>query len=149
MQQSQPAARVYDALEQLIKGVLPADCKVFQANMPLQIMDSLQRETMRICTYLIYQDRIRINSSGITPVHEVMIEISCYGTLNDVDDMARALNELFIGHELVSLGWRFALYPSPQSGKRDIWEPRVRVKREWLQFKGIVIEPDESEHESN
>ena len=52
MPQSQQAPQVYDAIEALIKSVVPEDCRIFQANMPLQLMGSLERETMRICTYL-------------------------------------------------------------------------------------------------
>ena len=135
-------ATIYEALEALLKAALPADCRIYQGNMPLQVMDQLARETMRICTYLFYQDRIRMNSSGATPVHEVTVEFSCFGSLADANDMAGAISELFIGQEIEAGGWRFCLYPMPNVGKRDIWEPRVAVKREWLQFKGFAIEPD-------
>ena len=140
--QSTQAARIYDGIEALLKAVVPTGCRIFHANMPLQVMDQLQRETAQLCTYLVQQDNIRMNSSGPTPVHEVLVEVSFFGSLADVDDMAANLSALLIGNEITAEGWRFCLYPSPQSGKRDIWEPRIQVKREWLQFKGFAIEPD-------
>ena len=142
---SQKAARIYDALEALLKSAVPEDCRIFQANMPLQLMDQLARETARLCTYLVQQDRNRMTASGRTPVHEVTIEVSFYGSLADVDDMATALNGILIGNEVEFEGWRFCLYPSPQAGKRDVWEPRAAVKREWLQYKGLAIEPEDEE----
>ena len=142
MKQSPAAARIYDAIEAMLRAVVPNGCRIFHANMPLQVMDQLQRESAQLCTYLLQQDIIRQNTSGPTPVHEVILEVSFYGSLADVDDMAADLSALLIGNEIEAQGWRFCLYPSPQSGKRDIWEPRIQVKREWLQFKGFAIEPE-------
>ena len=147
MPQSHQAARVYDALEELIRSVVPSDCRIFQANMPLQLMDQLARESARICTYLVFQDRRRQNSSGATLVHDISVEFSFYGSLAAVDDMTTALTGLFTGSIVESSGWRFCLHPNQQSGRRDVWEPRISVKREWLQFEGIAIEP-EAETES-
>ena len=144
MKQSPAAARIYDAIEAMLKTVLPKGCRIFHANMPLQVMDQLQRETAQLCTYILQQDIIRRNTSGATPVHEVIIEVSFYGSLTDVDGMAAALNGLLIGSEIESEGWRFCLYPSPQAGKRDIWEPRIQAKRDWLQYRGFAIEPEEA-----
>ena len=140
---SQPAAHLYDVFEGLLRSVLPDDCRIFQANMPLQLMDALTRESARLCTYLVFQDRIRMNSSGATPVHDVTVEINLYaGTIDDVDTMSRAVSDLFVGKEVTDSGWCFVLYPA-QTGKRDIWEPRIQVKREWIQFRGLAIEPEE------
>ena len=132
---------IYDAFEGLLKTALPQDCRIFQANMPLQQMDQLAREAARLCTWLIVTDRVRVNSDGSSPVHEVMIEISVYGSLEDVDTMATDLKDVLIGHETASCGWRFALVPG-QAGKRDVWEPRIAAKREHLQFRGFAIEPN-------
>lgn len=141
MPQSQQAPQVYDAIEALIKSVVPEDCRIFQANMPLQLMGSLERETMRICTYLLVQDRVRNNASGSTPVHEILLEVSFYGSLEDVDTMSKALTGLICGQTVTSEGWSFALVAG-QAGKRDVWEPRITVKREHLQFRGFAIEPE-------
>jgi len=148
MQRSHQDARIYDGIEALLKTVTPEGCRIFHANMPLQVMDQLQRESAQLCTYLVQSDVIRRNSSGATPVHEVTIEVSFYGSLADVDDMASDLNALLVGNEIEAQGWRFCLYPAPQTGKRDIWEPRIQVKREWLQFRGFAIEPDETQEET-
>lgn len=141
MPQSQKAAPIYDAIEALLKSVVPADCRIFQANMPLQMMDSLARETARLCTYLIFQDRIRQNSSGRTPVHDIILEVSFYGSLTDADQMAGDFNAAVIGNSVTSEGWNFILRPSQSVGRRDVWEPRIAVKREYLQLQGIAIEP--------
>jgi len=141
MPQSPKAAQIYDAIEVLLKSVIPADCRIFQANMPLQLMDSLARETTRLCTYLIFQDRVRQNSSGRTPVHEIILEVSFYGNLTDVDQMAGDFNAAVIGKSVMSAGWNFILRPSQSVGRRDIWEPRIAVKREYLQMQGLAIEP--------
>lgn len=132
---------IYDAFEAVLKTALPKDCRIFQANMPLQLMSTLTRETAKLCTYLVFQDRIRVNSSGATPVHEVSIEISLYGTLDDTNSMAASINELLLGQEIKSAGWHFIL-KSAQAGKRDVWEPGIQVKREWLQYQGFAIEPE-------
>ena len=132
---------IYDAIETMLKPVLPQDCRIFQADMPLQVMDSLTRESAKLCAYLIFQDRIHMNSSGATSVHEVVIEFSFYGSLADVDSMAAELSALLVGSEVNAAGWRFVLTPAP-TGKRDIWEPRIQVKREWIQYRGLAIEPE-------
>jgi hypothetical protein len=109
--------------------------------MPLQLMNTLTRETAKLCTYLIFQDRIHLNSSGATPVHEITIEISLYGSLDEITGMAASVNEMLLGAEVNSEGWRFVLRHA-QAGKRDIWEPGIMVKREWLQYQGLAIEPE-------
>ena len=136
-------ATIYEAIETILKAVLPQDCRIYHANIPLQVQDQLQRETMRLCSYLVFQDRVHVNSSGPTPVHEVIIEFSFYGNLTDASEMANDLTAMLVGDTVTSKGWRFCLYPAPGSGKRDVWEPRVAVKREWLQLKGFAIEPEE------
>jgi len=141
MPQSQQAPRIYDAFESLIRNAVPEDCKVFQANMPLQLMDSLARETMRVCTYLLIQDRVRNTASGSTPVHEVLIEVSFYGSLDDADTMSKDLTAQICGQTVTAEGWSFSLVAG-QAGKRDVWEPRITVKREHLQFRGLAVEPE-------
>ena len=132
---------IYDAIETMLKAVVPADCRIFHANMPLQLMDQLSRETAKLATWLIVTDRVRVNTDGSSPVHEVTIEVSVYGTLDDVDAMAYDLNSVLVGQEVSSSGWRFVLVPG-QTGKRDIWDPRIASKREHLQFRGFAIEPN-------
>ena len=134
---------IYDAFESVLKAAVPDDCRIFHVNMPLQLMSTLTRETAKLCTYLIFQDRIRLNSSGSTPIHEVSIELSLYGTLEDVNSMAASVNEMLLGQEVNASGWRFVL-KQQQAGKRDIWEPGLQVKREWLQYQGFAIEPENS-----
>ena len=133
--------KVYDAFESLLKTALPKDCRIFQANMPLQLMDTMQRENVKLATWLIVTDKVRINTDGASPVHEVTIEVSVYGTLDDVDAMAYDLNSVLVGQEVSASGWRFVLVPG-QAGKRDIWDPRIASKREHLQFRGFAIEPN-------
>ena len=132
---------IYDAFELLLKTALPKDCRIFQANMPLQLMDQLTRDTAKLATWLIVTDRVRVNTDGSSPVHEVTIEVSVYGSLTDVDTMAYDLTSVLVGQEMSASGWRFVLVPG-QAGKRDVWEPRITVKREHLQFRGFAIEPN-------
>ena len=139
MTQSQAAQPIYDAIETLIKAAVPADAKVFQANMPFQIMSTLQREAARIVTYLISADRRRVNSSGATPVHEITLEINFFGTLQDADEMASAFSDLITGEEYTTKGWTIAI---DQQSRRDIWEPQVAVKHVWTQYKGLAIAPE-------
>lgn len=133
--------KIYDAFELLLKTAVPQDCRIFHANMPLQLMDQLTRDTAKLCTWLLFQDRIHVNSSGGTSVHEIIIEISVFGTLDDVDSMARSITEVLVESVVTSGGWKFILTPDT-AGKRDIWEPRIQVKREWLRLKGFAIEPE-------
>ena len=132
----------YTDIEALLRSVLPEDCKIFQANMPFQTMDALARASARICTYLVFRDRVHINTSGITPVHQVTIEFSLYGQIEDVDSMAAALAAKFAEASVVSEGWTFDLVPA-SNGKRDVWEPNIQAKREYLQYQGIAIAPEE------
>ena len=128
---------VYDALEDLIRAAVPASAKIYQANMPFQVMSTLQRETARIVTYQISADRRRVNSSGSTPVHEITVEVNFYGTLEDADGMAAAFSDLVSGEEYEVDGWTIAI---DQQNRRDIWEPQVAVKHVWTQFRGLAIE---------
>ncbi|MBQ6508076.1 MAG: hypothetical protein IJI07_01260 [Flexilinea sp.] len=132
---------MHDAFETILKAALPKDCRIFSINMPLQLMNTLTRETAKLCTYLIQQDRIRLNSSGASPVHEVTIEVSLYGSLDEINSMAASVNGMLLGQEIKASGWRFVLKPA-QPGKRDVWEPGIQVKREWLQYQGFAIEPE-------
>lgn len=139
MTQSQEVPRVYDAIENLIKAAVPADAKVYQANMPFQVMSTLTREASRIVTYLITADRRRVNSSGATPVHDITVELNFYGSLHDCDDMANAFSDLVTGEEYTTKKWTIAI---DQQSRRDIWEPQVAVKHIWAQYKGLAIAPE-------
>ena len=139
MTQSQQAPRVYDAIESLIRAAVPSDARVFQANMPFQVMGTLARETARIVTYMITTDRRRVNSSGATPVHEITLEVNFYGSLADADDMANNFSNLVTGEEYKVKKWTIVI---DQQSRRDIWEPQVAVKHIWTQFKGLAIEPE-------
>ena len=139
MSQSQAAPRVYDAIESLIRAAVPADAKVFQANMPFQVMGTLQREAARIVTYLITADKRRVNSSGSTPVHEITVDVNFFGSLADADDMANAFSDLVTGEEYKVRQWTIII---DQQNRRDIWEPQVAVKRVYAQFKGLAIAPE-------
>ena len=136
---SQQAQPVYNAIEHLIRAAVPSDAKVFQANMPFQVMGTLQREAARIVTYLITADRRRVNTSGATPVHELTIEVNFFGTLTDADSMANAFSDLVTGEEYKVNGWTIDL---DQQSRRDIWEPQVAVKHVWTQFRGLAIGPE-------
>ena len=136
---SQAVQPVYDAIEALIRAAVPSDAKVYQANMPFQVMSTLQRETAMIVTYLISADHRRVNSSGATPVHEITIEINFFGTLQDADEMASAFSDLVSGEEYTAKGWTIAI---DQQSRRDIWEPQASVKHVWTQFKGLAIAPE-------
>ena len=133
---------IYEAFEAVIRqAAIPPDCRIFQANMPLQNMDALARESALLCTYLISKDRARLNTDGRTPVHEVTIEVSFFGTLAEVDKMSADLSELLVSSVVTAKGWTFDLVHAP-TGKRDIWEPRIQGKREFIQFQGFAIEPE-------
>ena len=132
---------IYDAFDHLLQSILPKDCRVFRINMPFQQMQSLTRETAKLCIWLITSDVVRVNTSGPTPVHEVSIDISVFGTLEEVNSMSNTITEVLVGSDVESLGWHFVLrHRIP--GKQDIWEPQIQDKRIYLQLTGIVIEPD-------
>lgn len=137
---------IYTAFEAVLKAALPQDCKIFQANMPQQNMDSLARESAKICTYIIYKDRARLNTSGRTPVHEIAVEVSIFGTLAEADKMSNDLTDMLVSQVVESNGWNFDLVHAP-TGKRDIWDQRIQGKREYLQFQGFAIEPETVEPE--
>lgn len=137
---SQQQPSIYDAFEAFLRSVLPEGCKIFQANMPFQQMQSLARETAQVCTWLISADVPRVNSSGRTPVHDMTIEVNLFGTLAEADANANAVIDALVGEQILSEGWDFVLHQA-RPGRRDIWEPQVQVKRVWLSFSGLVIEP--------
>ena len=131
---------IYDAFDSILKSMLPADCKVFRLSIPMQMINSLTRETAKLCVWMLTGDQIRVNTSGATPVHEVTIDVSVFGTLEDASDMANTLLAGFIGKGIEADGWHFELRQK-MPGKQDLWEPQIQDKRVWLQLTGIVIEP--------
>jgi len=138
MPQSQATPQVYDAVTALLKAALPDDCRIFHGAVPLQVLDSLQRQTAHICVWLITADKVRINSSGSTPVHEITIEASLFGSLEDIDDMASELIALTTGEEIEAKYWTFDI---DLRTRKDMWEPQIQTKRVWLQLAGIAIAP--------
>jgi len=90
-------------------------------------------------TYLITGDRLRVNSSGATPVHEISVDLNFFGTLTDADAMANAFGALASGEEYTTNGWTITI---DQQNRRDIWEPQVAVKHVYMQFKGLAIAPE-------
>lgn len=126
----------YEAFEKVIKTAIP-DTLVFQANMPLIKMDELARSTVKIVTYLFYQDTERVTSSGASGVHDVIIEINLFGPLEEIDRMAKSLNTLLLNDNVSIDTWTFVL---SVKDKKDVWEPNIKSKRLWIQYKGIMIE---------
>lgn len=138
MPQSQATPQIYDAVTDLLKAVLPEDCRIFHGAVPLQVLDSLQRQAARICVWLISSDQPRVNTSGATPVHEITLEASLFGQLGDIDSMVVSLTEATTGNEIEVDGWTFDI---DVRTRRDMWEAQIQTKRAWLQFRGLVIEP--------
>ena len=128
----------YEAFEALLKEALP-NTPVFQANMPFAKMDELARAAAKTVTYLFFQDTQRVNSSGPSGVHNVVIEINLFGPLAEIDAMAAALNELFLADDVTADRWTFCL---SVKDKKDIWEPNIKAKRIWIQYSGLMIEED-------
>ena len=131
---------IYDAFDAVLKEMLPEDCRLFRLTMPLQLIQSLIRDNVKLCVWSLSSDQIRVNTSGATPVHEVSIDISVFGTLEEAAAMASAILAGLIGSDVESSGWHFVLRQR-QPGKQDLWEPQIQTRREWIQLTGIVIEP--------
>lgn len=126
----------YEAFEAVLKEALPGTL-VFQANMPFSKMDELARAASKVVTYLFFQDTERVTTSGKSGVHDAAIEVNLFGPLNVIDQMATVLSQLFLNEEPVSSGWTFSLVIQD---KKDIWEPDIKAKRIWIQYKGLMIE---------
>lgn len=128
-------ATQYEVFEAILKAAL-SDVLVFQANMPFVKMDELARASVKVVTYLFYQDTERVTSSGASGVHDVVIEVNLFGPLEDIDRMANALNVLLLNDDVTVGRWTFTL---GIKDKKDIWEPDIKAKRLWLQYKGLMI----------
>ncbi len=125
----------YEAFEAVLKAAMP-NVPVFQANMPFTKMDELARASVKTATYLFYQDTERVNSSGATGVHDVIIEVNLFGPLDEINRMAADLNTLLLNNDLTVRSWLFCL---SVKDKKDIWEPNIKAKRLWIQYKGLMI----------
>lgn len=126
----------YEDFEAVLKRALPG-VLVFQANMPFVKMDELARASVKTVTYLFYQDIERVTSSGPSGVHDVLIEVNLFGDLTEIDRMADALNAVLLSDDVKSGGRTFCL---AVKDKKDIWEPDIKAKRIWIQYKGLMIE---------
>lgn len=138
MPQSQQTPQIYKAVETMLKACLPATCRLYHVSAPLQVMDSIKRQDNQLCLWAISTDKQRINSSGLTPVHELTLEVNLVGSLETIDDITGALITLTTGEEIEAEGWTFDI---DQKSRKDYWEPQIQAKRIWLQFAGLAIEP--------
>lgn len=129
----------YEAFEAVLKSVFP-DVMVFQANMPFVKMDELARAAVKTVTYLFFQDTERVTTSGASGVHDVVIEVNLFGPLDEIDRMAQELNALLLNDDVQSGQWCFTLV---MKDKKDIWEPNIKSKRLWIQYKGLMIREEE------
>lgn len=109
---------------------------IYQANMPFVKMDELARAAVKVVTYLFYQDTERVTTSGPSGVHDVVIEVSLFGPLEEIDRMGQVLNDVLLHRDVESGNWVFAL---SMKDKKDIWEPNIKSKRIWLQYKGLML----------
>ncbi len=125
----------HEAFEALLKSALPG-VPVFQANMPFLKMDELARAEAKTATYLFYKDTERVNTSGASGVHDVVIEVNLFGALTDINALAAALNARLLNGEAQAGDWVFAL---SAKDKKDIWEPNIKAKRIWIQYSGLMI----------
>lgn len=125
----------YEAFEAVLKSALPG-VPVYQANMPFLKMDELARAAAKTATYLFFKDTERIRSNGASGVHNVIIEVNLFGPLDTLDEMASALTSLFLNTEPKKEPYLFSLV---LQDKKDIWEPNIKAKRVWMQFKGLMI----------
>lgn len=125
----------YDAFEAILKEIVPG-VPVFQANMPFQKMDELARAAVKTVTYLFYQDTERVYMDGPSGVHDVVIEVNLFGPLDEIDRMAGALNAVLLSDDVEKAPYTFSLV---LKDKKDIWEPGIKAKRLWMQYKGIMI----------
>ena len=129
----------YEAFEAVLKSVFP-DVMVFQANMPFVKMDELARAAVKTVTYLFFQDTERVTTSGASGVHDVVIEVNLFGPLDEIDRMAQELNAFVLNDDVQSGQWCFTLV---MKDKKDIWEPNIKSKRLWIQYKGLMIKEEE------
>jgi len=125
----------YEAFEAILKEALPG-VLIYQANMPFVKMDELARAAVKVVTYLFYQDTERVTTSGPSGVHDVVIEVSLFGPLEEIDRMGQVLNDVLLHRDVESGNWVFAL---SMKDKKDIWEPNIKSKRIWLQYKGLML----------
>lgn len=128
----------YSAFEAILKMAFPG-VFVYQANMPFSKMDELAKVSAKTVTYLFYQDRQRVTSTGPSGVHDVLIEVNIFADLAEADAMINALNEILLADDVTVSRWTFSLVVAE---KKDIWEPQIKSKRIWTQYKGIMIEED-------
>lgn len=128
----------YSAFEAILKMAFPG-VFVYQANMPFSKMDELTKVSAKTVTYLFYQDRQRVTSTGPSGVHDVLIEVNIFADLAEADAMINALNEILLADDVTVSRWTFSLVVAE---KKDIWEPQIKSKRIWTQYKGIMIEED-------
>ena len=132
---------IHEAFENILKETLPGTL-VYPVNMPLLKMDELARAETKMATFLFFLDAERRTTSGPSGVHDVLIEVNLFGKLEEIDEMAETLNDLFLSEDVKSdkpigaTGWTFCL---TVKDKKDIWEPNIKAKRIWIQYKGIVI----------
>ena len=139
MPQSQTTQGLYSAVETVLSACMTDTCRLFHANAPLQLIDSIQRQTAQICVWSIASDKIRINSSGITPVHDVTIEVNLIGTLETIDAIALNIINTTTGEEIEAEEWALNI---DLKAKRDFWEGQTGAKRIWLQLTGLAIAPE-------
>ncbi len=128
----------YEAFEAVLKEVLPG-VLIYQANMPFVKMDEMARAAVKAVTYLFFQDTERVTTSGASGVHDVLIEVNLFGPLEEIDRMAQILNGALLHQEVESENWCFALNIKD---KKDIWDPNIKAKRLWIQYKGLMIRED-------
>ena len=138
MQQSQTTQGLYSAIGLLLKDALPEDCRIFHGTVPYQMADTIKRQGVKLCAWIISADRVRVNTSGPTPVHNLTVDINLLGSLDEIDAMANAITSLTTGQELEEGEWVIDL---DLRTKKDIWEAQIQTKRIWLRLTGIVIDP--------
>lgn len=128
-------ANQYEAFESILREAMPGTL-VYQANMPFTKMDELARAAVKTVTYLFYQDTERVTTSGPFGVHDVVIEVNLFGPLEEIDRMASELSALLLSDDVIREQWTFTL---GMKDKKDIWEPNIKAKRLWIQYKGIML----------
>ena len=128
-------ANQYEAFESILREAMPGTL-VYQANMPFTKMDELARAAVKTVTYLFYQDSERVTTSGPSGVHDVVIEVNLFGPLEEIDRMASELSALLLSDDVIRGHWTFTL---GMKDKKDIWEPNIKAKRLWIQYKGIML----------
>lgn len=126
---------MHEAFEEILKETLPGTL-IYPVSMPLLKMDELARAEVKTVTYLFFLDNERRTTSGPSGVHDVLIEVNLFGKLDEIDEMAETLNDLFLSDDVSSDFWTFCL---TAKDKKDIWDPNIKAKRIWIQYKGIAI----------